>query len=152
VPQNASMWRTVGLTAGVAALLLCAAAFLGFLAGRTPVARLPDSVTNQVTTDTAQPADATSFIAAVAGDWQGPQERLLIKNDKGVMEILRQTRAKGGEIRLDQFVAAPVRLEPGQRRLELETADGLWLLTLIPGERRAQLSITYPDKQNVLYQ
>ncbi|MGH8454363.1 MAG: hypothetical protein ACRESW_07405, partial [Nevskiales bacterium] len=79
------------------------AATLGFLAGRAPATGMPAAATVSALPEPAPIADAAGFIQAVAGDWLGPGEQLLIRHDKGVVEILRQTRADKGEVRLDQY-------------------------------------------------
>jgi hypothetical protein len=150
VAHDTRTLKISGLTVAGIVALLCVAAALGYRAGRTP-ADAPGAAA-PATAGAAPIEDAPGFIQAISGSWQSPDEQLSIHSDKGVVEILRQARLKNGEVQMDQYVAAPVRLEPEQRRLELETPDGRWLVKLIPGERRAQLSVTYPDKRHVLYE
>lgn len=149
----------LGGQAALAAFVLCLAALLATLVVGLGL-RLPGPAEPGATaagSGTAQPsapaiADASSFIAALTGNWQGAGERLLIKQDKGVVEILRETRVDDGQLRLDQYAVAPVRYDAGQRQLLLETPDGQWRLTWLPGTPRAKLSVSYPDQRNVLYE
>ncbi len=142
--------KAAGLITGVVVILVCVAAVLGYRAGQAPAT--PASAEVPVPTGVAPLTDLEGFIRAVTGNWQAAGEQLLIQNDKGVMEFVRQTKLETGEIRLDQYIGAPVRFESAQRWLELETPDGRWLLRLIPGGRRAQLSVTYPDQRQVVYE
>jgi ferric-dicitrate binding protein FerR (iron transport regulator) len=144
----------LGGRAALAAFLLCIAALIATLAvgiGARLQAQKPQT---SAAAEVNRPAvvDVAGFVATLAGSWRGPSERLLIRNDKGVVEILREAKLEDGRIRLDQYAAAPVRLDATQRRLTLDTPDGIWQLVLLPGTRRAQLSITYPDQRNVVYE
>ena len=151
MPHDAKTLKAAGLITGVVVILVCVAAVLGYRAGQSPATPV-SAVPVPVSAGAAPITDAPGFIQAVTGNWKAADEQLLIQNDKDVMEILRQTKLETGEIRLDQYVGAPVRFEPAQQWLELETPDGRWLLKLIPGERRAQLSVTYPDQSQVVYE
>jgi hypothetical protein len=150
VPHDAKTLKAAGLITGVVVILVCVAAVLGYRAGQAPVTSAPAETS--VPGGAVPITDLAGFVQAITGNWQTADEQLLIQNDKGVMEFVRQTKLETGEIRLDQYVGAPVRLEAAQRWLELETPDGLWLLRLIPGGRRAQLSVTYPDQSQVVYE
>jgi hypothetical protein len=146
----------LGGQAALVAFLLCIAALVATLvAGLGTQLRLPSVQTAPADKGpVAAPvaADVAGFVATLAGSWHGTDEQLLIKNDRGVIEVLRESKVEGGKVRLDQYVAAPLRLEAAERRLFLETPEGVWQLVLLPGARRAQLSITYPDRRNVVYQ
>jgi hypothetical protein len=146
-PGSGKRW----LLPGVAALIGVAAA-VGFLAGQRAGKPAPADRADAIVQQPAPPGDAAGFLQAVAGEWQADGERLLIKHDKSVVEILRESKAGAGQVRLDQYVVAPQRLDAAQQHLFVETPEGIWRLALLPGARRAQLSITYPDQRNVLYQ
>lgn len=137
----------------VLALLACTAALvIGIVAG-SGIRQIAPTAGTEETVQAAEPLadDPAAFLGALAGDWRSDTEQLLIKNDKGVIEILRQTRLEDGQVRLDQYAVAPVRLDPAQRSLQLETPEGPWQLTLLPGTPRTQLSVTYADQRNVVY-
>lgn len=96
--------------------------------------------------------DAEAFLHALAGAWRAPGEQLHIHDDKGVTEIIRQTRGEGGEIQLELHAAAPVQFDAALNQVELDTPGGRWLLKRVPGQRHTQLVILYPDKQQVVYE
>lgn len=100
----------------------------------------------------AATADATTFLHTVAGEWRGDGEQLTIRDDQGVVEIIRQTRVDGGGLQLDLHVAAPVQFEPTLDQIELDIPGGRWLLKLVSGTRHTQLVITYPDKRQAVYE
>ena len=138
--------------AGLMVVVLAAGTVCGIVLSSNWRAPSMGSAPVETETALAVPAGPRTFIQLFVGEWQGPDEQLLIKNDKGVIEVLRQTRLESDKVQLDQYVGAPVRVDTGQKRLLLETPAGLWQLVLLPGSHRAQLSITYPDNRNVLYQ
>lgn len=100
---------------------------------------------------TPVPANALEQIAPFTGSWQGTHERIRIDTGNDVVEILRQNARNDGSFRIDHYAAAPVRIQSVQRLLELETAEGIWRLALLPGEPRT-LRIIFPDGREIHYE
>ncbi len=99
-----------------------------------------------------RPPDTMTFLKNMAGEWRSADELLTIQGEKGVVEIIRQTHADPDVKHLDFYAAAPVHLDVALNQIELETPVGRWLMRLVPGVRRAKLVVTYPDKQQVVYE
>lgn len=100
---------------------------------------------------TPAPANALELIAPFTGSWQGTHERIRIDTGNGVVEILRRSARNDGSFRIDHYAAAPVRIQSAQRLLELETAEGIWRLALLPGDPRT-LRIIFPDGREIRYE
>lgn len=119
---------------------------------------LRDSLATPPRPSTAAPApepvlgDVPAFLHAVAGDWRAEGEALSIRIDRGILELVRQTQTEPGRVRLEQLAAAPVAYRAEQRALDIDTPAGLWRMALLPGERRARLVISYPDRREVIYE
>jgi hypothetical protein len=96
--------------------------------------------------------DAAAFLHTVAGEWRTSDELLVIRDDKGVVEIIRQTQAADGGKQLDFHAAAPVQFDVVLNQIELDTQAGRWLLKLVPDVRRTRMVITYPDQRQVVYE
>lgn len=139
-------------------LLIGTAAVLGgiFVGALLQFVSLPSALKTSTTTTraatSAPPApDALAQITPFTGNWQGSSEKITIDTGNGVVEILRQSQ-RDDDLRIDHLAAAPIRLQPAQGLLELETAEGVWRLALLPGEPRPSLRIIYADGREATYE
>lgn len=143
--------RLGGITA--AAVLLLGVCMLAAALGTNLSHRRDAAIPSPVSEPPAPVLDsAQEFLRVVAGNWRAEGDEISIRSDRGIVELLRQTRTGEGRIQLEQLAAAPVAYNTEQRALDVDTPAGLWRLSLLPGERRARLAINFPDRREVIYE